>query len=319
MSQTFEFRLTILGVQKSWTYIIPIRPEPIIIGRQPGVDLLLEHQQVSRHHAELRCTTTECVLIDLSSANGTRLNGQKLSPQVPIVLKVGDSIQIGAFNLDFEQIPIETPSPSEKAEVYETPPPQEEPVIKTQQPGVPPPPPPPSPTAALPTPRFDPSQPPPGLTFRSDRLLNYLPGIYHTGFMENFLAIFESVLFPVEWQIDNFDLFLAPGTAPAGFLPWLGNWFGAIFDTTWSEAQRRTFLKEAYWIYSRCGTRMALSRVLEIYTGHTPEIDDQAKDLPPHTFRVKLPRVKSLDRNHINRLINAHKPAHTACILEMEE
>ena len=70
-------------------------------------------------------------------------------------------------------------------------------------------------------------------------LLSYLPGIYHTEFMSHFLAIFEAVLFPVEWQIDNFDLFLDPGTAPRNFLPWLANWFDIVFDSTWSEAQQR--------------------------------------------------------------------------------
>jgi phage tail-like protein len=146
--------------------------------------------------------------------------------------------------------------------------------------------------------------------------LGYLPGIYHTEFMANFLGIFESVLFPVEWQVDNFDLFLNPATAPAGFLPWLANWFNFVFDSTWSEAQKRAFLKEAHSIYARSGTRWALSRILEIYCSRAPEIEDEAQDLAPHTFRVKLPKDIALDRKHIERLIDACKPTHTAYVLE---
>ena len=311
MAQEFTFRLQVQGINTSWSFDIPIRSEPIIIGRQPGIDLLLEHQQISRRHAALHCTATECQIVDLNSANGTRLNGQKLTPQVPVALKSGDSIQIGAFNLDFEQIAIA--SSLEEANVPELP--RFEEAVHIQDELEIPPLLEPLPVSSRPP--FDPSQPPPGLTFRSDRLLSYLPGIYHTDFMSNFLAIFESVLFPIEWQIDNFDLFLDPGTAPTSFLPWLANWFEFGFDSTWSEAQKRTFLKEAHSIYSRLGTRWALSRILEIYCGQTLEIDDEGEDLKAHTFRVKLPQGTSIARKSVERLINAFKPTHTTCIIEM--
>ena len=311
MTQEYRFRLQIQGTHASRIFDIPIGPEPIYIGRQAGVDVLLEHQQVSRRHAALHCTSTECQITDLNSANGTRLNGQKLTPQVPVVLKPGDSIQIGAFNLDFEQIPVA--NASDEPPLPEVRPP-EEPIMPSGRAAVPLP---PELPVDLPRARFDPSQPPPGLTFRSDRLLSYLPSIYHSDFMANFLAIFESVLFPIEWQIDNFDLFLDPGTAPSSFLPWLANWFEVGFDSTWSEAQKRTFLKEAYSLYARTGTRDALCRVLEIYCGYVPEIDDESQDLSPHTFRVKLRQVTSTERNSIERLINAYKPTHTRYILEI--
>src|SRR5215216_1306065 len=98
MAQEFQFRLQIQGLSESWVFDIPIDSVTLYIGRQQGVDVLLEHQQVSRRHTALYCTPTECQIADLGSANGTRVNGQKLTPQVPILLKPGDSIQIGAFN-----------------------------------------------------------------------------------------------------------------------------------------------------------------------------------------------------------------------------
>ena len=57
---------------------------------------------------------------------------------------------------------------------------------------------------------------PPGLSMYSRQLLQFLPGIYHTDFMSRFLAVFESILMPIEWNIDNFDLYLDPGSAPSG-------------------------------------------------------------------------------------------------------
>lgn len=315
MTQEFQFRLQIKGPDKSWVFDIPTDAETIYIGREAGVEVLLEQKQVSRRHAAIHCTSTECQIVDLKSANGTRVNGQKLAPQAPVVLKRGDSIQISDFNLEFEQIPIEDEAPLEEAELPEVPRFEVDPLMG-DEPEIPPPPP-PDPLLDILTPPIDPSQQRNRITFIGDRLLSYLPGIYHTDFMGNFLASFEAVLFPIEWQIDNFDLFLDPGTAPASFLPWLANWFEAGFDSTWSEAQKRTFLKEAYSLYARTGTREALCRVLEIYCGYRPEVDDEAEDLAPHTFRVKLRQVTPTERKSIERLINAYKPTHTSYVLEL--
>ncbi|MFO7536688.1 MAG: phage tail protein I, partial [Chloroflexota bacterium] len=155
--------------------------------------------------------------------------------------------------------------------------------------------------------------PPPGLSLDDSRYLQYLPDIYHTPFMKRFLALFESIYAPIEWTADNFDLYLNPKTAPADFLPWLANWFDITFDNSWSEAQRRTLLTEVHQIYARRGTKWALSRVLEIYTGHTPQIDDSSEDLDPATFTITLPLAESeTNPSLVAQLINAHKPAHTA-------
>jgi hypothetical protein len=59
--------------------------------------------------------------------------------------------------------------------------------------------------------------------------------------------------------------------------------------------------------------------VLEIYTGKTPQIIDQADDLKPFTFKIKLPFRKSdLNIANIERVINEHKPAYTFYSLEFE-
>lgn len=312
MAQSFEFRLNIVGPQGSWTYTIPVREEPVILGRQAGNDVVLEHQQVSRRHAALHCTENECVLVDLGSANGTRLNGQKLTPRASTTIKHGDSIQISIFKLQFEQVPLEAEIQTRQQPIKELEQPEDVLPSRVNADVLHP----PMDHPAFTTLSFDPSQPPPGFTRQSERLLSYLPPIYHTEFMAGFLAIFESILFPIEWQIDGFDLFLNPGTAPASFLPWLASWFNVTFDDTWDEGKRRSFLKEAHLIYSRLGTRWALSRLLEIYCSQTIEIEDDAEDLPVYTFRVKLPRSVVVDQKHIERLIDSYKPTHTAYVIE---
>jgi len=73
----------------------------VSIGRSPDNSLALSDSKVSRHHAEVRLITTgQYRLSDLGSANGTWLNGRRLT--APRDLQNGDVIQIGTTSLRFE-------------------------------------------------------------------------------------------------------------------------------------------------------------------------------------------------------------------------
>ncbi len=316
-----------------------------VIGRRDA-DLVLDDQLVSRRHAQIECSDAGCTLTDTKSSNGTKVNGIRLKADDPHPLNPGDVIEIGAFTLTYEMEevvtvaaevvtppPVSEPAPTPEPEPVQPEPPIAEPVVASEPPPKParksraetkvnggppshqPPAPPDLPPA--PEPEGEPAYtPPPGLSLTESRYLQYLPGIYHTSFMKRFLALFESIYAPIEWTVDNFDVFLHPATAPADFLPWLANWFDLTFDQSWDEAKRRTILAEAHQIYARRGTRWALSRILEIYTGFTPEIDDTGESLEPFTFTVSLPVPESeVNATLIARLINAHKPAHTSYTL----
>ena len=54
--------------------LIPLAHEVVLIGRDPGADLTLVDDRVSRYHAELRWENGQPWLVDLSSLNGTRIN-----------------------------------------------------------------------------------------------------------------------------------------------------------------------------------------------------------------------------------------------------
>ncbi len=304
----------------------------LTIGRQVGNDLLLSDQRISRQHAAIACDDAGCHITDLGSSNGTLLDGVKLPPNVETQLVPGAHCQIGPFELTLiaepvsphpaaapeerpaEPVPAVGPAPAEVAESEEAPPAEVEQVRVQPDVGFPSPPPPP---AAAPPATVPDGMIPPGLSLESRRLIGYLPGIYHTDFMARFLGIFEAILTPIEWNIDNFDLFLDPGTAPAGFLPWLASWFDVAFDPSWSESKRRQLLRAAHEIYARRGTKWALRRVLEIYTGQTPSIIDTDGSLEPFTFKVILPlSAARSEREMIERLIDAHKPAYTMYTLE---
>lgn len=310
MAGEFLNRLNVSGPDFSKTMDLPLGE--ITIGRQEGNELRLNHRMVSRQHSRIKCTAKTCRVTDLGSANGTLINGEKLEPNTPKLIKSGDTISVGPFEMKFEQIAVVPAKPAAPAKPKKSP---AKPVVKA-----PPPPPPTPPPPLVPygdgKPPIDYSQPPPGLTKTESRYLQYLPGIYHTDFMKRFLAIFESVLAPIEWNVDNFDLYLNPETTPSGFLPWLASWFSITFDSTWTDEQQRELLLEAHNIYARRGTHWALSRVLEIYTRIKPEIADVNANEDPFTFMVKIPLKESeVDRMLIEQIIDANKPAHTIYVL----
>ena len=203
-------RLNISGPETSEIFELPIGK--ITIGRQAGVEVRLNNPMISRKHAEVECTDAGCTLTDLGSANGTAVSGAKLAANSPHALSPGEVIEMGPFKAVFEQVVLAVPKSKEAVPPKKETAPKKKATPKEQppKPDAPPPPPPPSkPTREEPKkPEPDYSRPLPGLDYHSRLFLEYLPGIYHTDFMSRLLAIFESVYGPIEWNIDNFDLYL---------------------------------------------------------------------------------------------------------------
>ncbi|NLF74089.1 MAG: FHA domain-containing protein [Chloroflexi bacterium] len=61
---------------------------------------------VSRRHASIRRGENTLMLVDLGSANGTHLNGQRLTPDQPRVLRDGDEVRMGklVFRIYFKTV-----------------------------------------------------------------------------------------------------------------------------------------------------------------------------------------------------------------------
>jgi hypothetical protein len=67
-------------------------------GNRPTIDLTpygAQEKGISRSHATIRRGDETLMLIDLGSVNGTHLNGQRLEPHQPRVLRDGDEIRFG--------------------------------------------------------------------------------------------------------------------------------------------------------------------------------------------------------------------------------
>ena len=88
--------------------VVPMVRQEITIGRQPGNMVRLTERNVSRRHARLSRQSGTFFLEDLSSANGTEVNGERLQGQV--ALRVGDQVRIGDYELSIrEQVAGEMP------------------------------------------------------------------------------------------------------------------------------------------------------------------------------------------------------------------
>lgn len=152
----------------------------------------------------------------------------------------------------------------------------------------------------------------------ASRYLQHLPIIFHDNdFLGRYLLIFESLWEPLEQRQDFLDMYFDPRTCPESFLGWLASWLGITLNQHWPVARRRLLLSEAFELYRWRGTRYGLARMLEICTGLTPEITDG--EAQPFVFRIRLtiPPESGVEREFIEELIQAHKPAHAGYILEL--
>src|SRR5262249_17483418 len=73
---------------------IALSGEEFLIGRGADCNLRLAVSAISRHHCLIRLHEREATLMDLGSANGTFLNGQRVRSPMP--LHTGDEIKVGA-------------------------------------------------------------------------------------------------------------------------------------------------------------------------------------------------------------------------------
>lgn len=78
----------------------PLAKDVLTIGRLDTGDIVLSDPGVSRKHAEVRREGDEWVVVDLSSTNGTIVNGQPVRRHR---LATGDRIEVGETTIEFRE------------------------------------------------------------------------------------------------------------------------------------------------------------------------------------------------------------------------
>lgn len=328
---------------------VPLRLGATQIGREPKNDLPLDAPSVSNYHARIVRKADGCVIVDLKSTFGTRVNGEALEADEPRELQAGDRISIGPFNIRFELEPA----------VKRAPDPAPARVVDPHEAG------------RRPVPRPNGQKPPGPITPKRQRgersrLLDFLPPFYDSeprgkdglalprgladehGVFNAILLIAEQILDPLDRRvIAQLPLYLQPATTPEAMLPWLACWVGLVLDENWPLARRRELVGRAAELYRWRGTRRGLRDYLQIFAGATPMIVEPGQEpdnplpagarrvtpadgerpaglvapsaadsrpLAPLCFRVIVPTRETepaaLDRLH--QIVAAEKPAHTS-------
>ena len=92
--------ITIVGGHGQRPQSVPVDKPVVTIGRAPTNDVVLDAGFVSQRHATIERRGTAIVVMDLGSTNGTKVNGQRLRPRIPMQLtSPSDEIQIGNMTL----------------------------------------------------------------------------------------------------------------------------------------------------------------------------------------------------------------------------
>jgi putative methionine-R-sulfoxide reductase with GAF domain len=94
-------RLTLYPAQRPARVLVIRDGETLVLGREPGCDLVVDEPRVSKRQAQLRWTGAGWALEDLGSKNGTTINSE---PARGAELREGDIISLGGLAGRFERI-----------------------------------------------------------------------------------------------------------------------------------------------------------------------------------------------------------------------
>jgi phage tail-like protein len=286
-----------------WSVLpLNLNRQVLVAGREPSNDVTLPDRRVSRHHAELRIDLQGVAVTDLGSLNGTFVGDTRLLAHRPYHLDSGASFRIGPYLVTYQGQEYMHTHPTAAAQ---------EPTGDGRRGALPEPEPPAQPR------RLEPSTLPPGPL---SQYLRDLPAIYQdSSFLGRYLLIFESIWEPLEQRQDHLDMYFDPRSCPASFLPWMADWLGLPVHAHWPESRARERLREAMDLYRWRGTAYGMARMIEVSTGLMPEITENAAEPCVFHVRVRIPSGFPVDRDQIEALIEAHKPAHAGYVLDVEQ
>ena len=165
-------------------------------------------------------------------------------------------------------------------------------------------------------------------------LIEHLPGLYQDDALTRDLtAALDEVLAPAMGAIDNFATYLDPALTPEDFLDWLSGWVGLMPDENWPLERRRAIVALADQLYRNRGTVSGLLMHVKLFAaGDVQIIDnggaawstttDAAVPGKPQfglTVRITPTKKGSVDRDRLDALVAAAKPAHVPHTIEIVE
>jgi pSer/pThr/pTyr-binding forkhead associated (FHA) protein len=90
------FHLVQVDSSERWT----LKPQPLVVGRDPQVDVQLDDEKASRRHAVFKLIDGRPCVEDLGSFNGVKVNGRRIEERA--VLRSDDLVLIGSTQFRME-------------------------------------------------------------------------------------------------------------------------------------------------------------------------------------------------------------------------
>lgn len=179
------------------------------------------------------------------------------------------------------------------------------------------------------------------IEFPQVSFVDYLPEIYRVdddrnSFTERFVSIFQSMYVDLEDKIDYTPVMFDVNRTSKDFLNWVGDWLSVKNASVWEEKKLRNLIRQAVKIYKIKGTKRAVAKIVQEYTGTDPIIVEQfdvkhnmyydkQKEVVEnlfgdngYVFTVMVPESCVKDsENYIEllRVINSVKPVDSICNL----
>ena len=203
-----------------------------------------------------------------------------------------------------------------------------------------------------------------GIPHTESTWLRYLPAVFHdydfltdeqkrvinaserhtrqnAPFISRFLLIFESIMTPLMWHLDNFDLYLDERIADERWLQWVASWFDLLLLPELPEDNKRKIIRQIGTLFKQRGTRPGLERLLTLYFNLPIEITEpegttchfevrlflvgRIIDLRPETKRIadqnpteKEREIRQTLEDVARRLIDSQCPAFATYHLVLE-
>lgn len=92
---TAKMRRQSLSSREALVLVLGRADGPILVGRAPHCDLVVDHPSVSKEHARFLRSEQELSLEDLGSTNGTFHNYRRLDPHAPVAVMPDDALCFG--------------------------------------------------------------------------------------------------------------------------------------------------------------------------------------------------------------------------------
>lgn len=150
--------------------------------------------------------------------------------------------------------------------------------------------------------------------FPWESFVSWLPELYSTGaggFLERYLAIFQTVYQEADKKIREFPALLDLEASGDESLLWLSDWLSVSNRHSWPACRLRRYLLEGAAVFGRRGTKQGIKQIVYLYTGYRPYLIEPEDRPGEFIILISQEAVPSYQEYQaLLRIVEEVKPAH---------